>query len=381
VLGEFARVGHTPPPPVILCAIAEAEALGLEALASDIIRVFVAPVVYQHEMANARPLPRAAACSPREGFYAGAAACSPREGSYARAASCSPREAFYTPSAPVLALPESRHSWMSAHLAAMEPAQRGDLVARRSPSSGVRAAAASAQIPATDEEIRAMINADPEGFIAMATRGMPGMPAMPTIEVVHPATVHAPPPSSIAPLQLAASPAQPPELPPEMVAQMQEAAGLHEAADQTRALAPGSPLDGVTDDGWRQFVTCLEREEPSFNSSRHVGQYRQHRERLAELGIDPDAIAGSAQAQRVALDADLVDAHHHAANGGLLADHVGRAVTIPGHDGAETITLSGVLGVIQCAGLEGAVGWLERPNDRKRYPHTTRVFLRTNGSF
>jgi len=40
-----------------------------------------------------------------------------------------------------------------------------------------------------------------------------------------------------------------------------------------------------------------------------------------------------------------------------------------------------VLGVIQCAGLENAVGWLERSNDRKRYPYTTQVFQRTNGVF
>lgn len=175
--------------------------------------------------------------------------------------------------------------------------------------------------------------------------------------------------------------AQPTGLPPEAVAQMQEAAGLHGAADQTRALAPGSPLGGVSDEAWRQFVMRLERESPQFNSSRHVGQYRQRRERLAELGIDPRAIHGSAAAQRAALDADLADAHRHAAEGGVLADHLGRPITVPGREGSEPITLSGLLGVIQCAGLEGAVSWLETPSDRKRYPHTTQAFLNTNGVF
>jgi hypothetical protein len=174
---------------------------------------------------------------------------------------------------------------------------------------------------------------------------------------------------------------QPMGLPPETVAQMQEAAGLHEAADQTRAMAPGSPIDDVSDDAWRAFVGSLERESPLFESSRHVGQYRQRRERLAELGIDPHDLLESAQAQRAALDADLVDAYRHAAEGGLFAKHVGRPVVVPGMDEAVAITCSGVLGVIQCAGLDGATGWLERSGDRKRYPHTTQAFTRTNGTF
>jgi len=162
---------------------------------------------------------------------------------------------------------------------------------------------------------------------------------------------------------------------------MQVDAGLHEAADRTRSLAPGSPLRGVSDEAWRQFVVRLERESPQFESSRHVGQYRQRRERLAELGIDPGAVHGSPAAQRAALDADLVDAHHHAAEGGLLVEHLGRPIAVPGREGAEPLTLSGLLGVIQCAGLDGAVGWLRKLGDRKRYPHTTQAFLQTNGVF
>jgi hypothetical protein len=146
-------------------------------------------------------------------------------------------------------------------------------------------------------------------------------------------------------------------------------------------MAPGSPLGGVSDDAWRQFVVRLSRESPQFASSRHVGQFRQRRERLAELGIDPSMIHGSASAQRAALDADMSDAFHHAAAGGVLAEHMGRPIAVPGRDDAMPITLSGLLGVIQCAGIEGAVGWLERPGDRRRYPHTTQAFLHTNGVF
>lgn len=174
---------------------------------------------------------------------------------------------------------------------------------------------------------------------------------------------------------------QPTGLLPETVAQMQEAAGLPEAADRTRALAPGSPIPGVADSAWREFVVRLSRESPQFVSSRHVGQYRQRRERLADLGVDPAAVAGSAQAQRAALDADLADAHAHAAAGGVLEKHLGRPIAVPGQDDAKPLTLSGLLGVIQSAGLDGAVGWLERIGDRRRYPHTTQAFRRTNGMF
>lgn len=347
VLGEFVRIGQVPPPTVILCAIAEAETIGRGDLASDIVRVFVAPVVYQHERANERRVhvPQA----PRAAYERGSCALphAPREGS--------------------LRAPAAHVPYAAAPLAVASPRGTTRL--------------------ATDEEIRAMLNATPEKFIEMATHG--GVPVIDVPVEAAPTAQAVPMPTSPAPVLIemplppppVQAAAQPTELPSEMVAQMQEAAGLHGAADQTRALAPGSPLVGVPDSAWREFVVRLERESPLFSSSRHVGQYRQRRERLADLGIDPNALRGSAQVQRAALDADLVDAHHHAVEGGLLSEHLGRSVAVPGHEGAATITRSGVLGVIQCAGLEGAVGWLEQPSDRKRYPHTTQAFLRCNGVF
>lgn len=335
VLGELVRIGQVPPPTVILCAIAEAESIGRGDLASDIVRVFVAPVVYQHELMNAHRAPV------------------PHPHHVARGRQAQPT---YERGSCELPLPRSPQDEVQhAPLPAIQPAPA--LTTRH----------------ATDEEIRTMLNANPQEFIEMVKRGAPviDVPVETMQRPMQPLPQH---------LQESSQPASPMGLPPEMVAQMQEAAGLHEAADQTLAMAPGSPLGNVPDGAWREFVTRLEREAPSFSSSRHVGQYRQRRERLADLGVDPNAL-GSAQAQRAALNADLADAHHHAVEGGLLADHLGRVITVPGHEGSETITLSGVLGVIQCAGLEGAVGWLEQPGDRKRYPHTTRAFLRSNGIF
>jgi hypothetical protein len=307
---------------VILCAIAEAETIGRCDLASDIVRVFVAPVVYRHELANARrpqyaQYERGSCAAPR----------SPRDAGQARATPQTPQQ------------------------------QQAALAPRR-------------DLP-SDEQIRAMLNADPQSFIEMATRG--------SIVIDVPSEVTQVPlqaqPPTIVPLP------QPTGLPPEAVAQMQEAAGLHQAANQTRAMAPGSPIAGVPDGAWREFVAHLERESPLFSSSRHVGQYRQRKERLAELGIEPQALVGSASAQRAALDADLADAHRHACESGLTEHHTRRTIAIPGHEEPHVITLSGMLGVIQAAGLDGAVGWLENPGDRKKFPHTTMAFLNTNGAF
>lgn len=340
VLGEFVRIGQYPPPEVIICAIAEAEAIGRDDLASNIVRVFVAPIVYQHAMASPRgaPAPHDRGCTP----------VAHERGSCAPARS--PRAPTIAPTPPI-AIPAAQ----------LAPRPLG--------------------MPQTDEEIRAMLNADPQGFIAMVTRVGP----VPVIDVpiaaAQPAISQPTPPMPPMPTPPPPPIVQSTDLPPEAVAQMQEAAGLHEAADETRAMVPGSPIAGVPDDAWREFVTRLDRESPLFNSSRHVGRYRQRRERLAELGIDPNVLLGSAQGQRAAIDVDLADAHHHAAAGGLIAEHLGRPISVPGLEGNTGITLSGLLGVIQCAGLEGAVGWLERASDRRRYPHTTQAFARTNGVF
>jgi hypothetical protein len=385
VFGEFIRIGQAPPPMVILCAIAEAEAIGRCDLASDIVRVFVAPVVYQHE--NARL------------YVPGRAPGTAR--------------AVAVPPGPSTQLwpPEANYPGFDARFGAMERARRGEVPARLQPGAASshergscerprspRAVAPAAPVavmpsnaprfPASDEEIRAMLNTNPEEFIEMARRARPAIVDVPvdTANAIHAAAIDevarqaaqsTPPIQSTPPMD---PPAQATGLPPEVVAQMQEDVGLHTAADQTRAMAPGSPIGGVSDEAWRQFVMRLERETPSYQSARHVGQYRQRRERLAELGIDPMRILGSAEAQRAALDVDLIDAHRHAADGGLLGN-LGRRIALPGSDAPCTITLSGVLGVIQCAGLDGAASWLESQRDRKRFPHTTQAFVRSNGVF
>lgn len=369
VLGEMLKCGQSPTPTVILCSIAEAQSLGRDDLASDIVQAFVVPVVQRHQRACGRG----------------------ERGNYARG-SCavvqSPRHAvdtaFRSPGA-CLAVPPPPSIWQPDAAAATTSSPQG---ASSSPTavqnsqnpSTSSSPSSSPSVPLTDvdDEIIALLHADPVRFMDMVSRsgGMfSGAPQVmqPQAKVAVPTAVPSP--------AVTASVAQPTGLPPDIVGQMQEAARAPEAAARTRALAPGSPIPGVSDLAWRDFVIRLERESPNFESSRHVGQYRQRRERLAELGINPAAIANSPEAQRHALDADLADAHRHGVASDMFAQHLGRPISLPGVPDNKTITLSGVLGVIQCAGLEGAAGWLETPNDRKRFPHTTQSFLRTNGVF
>ncbi len=71
----------------------------------------------------------------------------------------------------------------------------------------------------------------------------------------------------------------------------------------------------------------------------------------------------------------------HLVASGLAKQHLGREISIPDVEGSIPLTLSGALGIASVAGLEGCAGWLESKADRKRFPHTTQAFLRTNGCF
>jgi len=188
-----------------------------------------------------------------------------------------------------------------------------------------------------------------------------------------------------APMQQA-QPAAP--LPPGVLAfRMPDEDGATAKGVPLQAAGP-LPIPGIDHHAWSTFRSALEREAPTFATKRHVGRYRQNRERLAELGLDPEVVATSVEAQDAALAADVADAYRHVADPDGLGYYVGQPVAIPrAPDAADDdaidvpVTLSGVLGVANVAGLEGAAEWLENRGDRKRFPHTTAAFLRTNGVF
>ena len=314
VLGEILRVGQVPPPPVILCAIAEAQAIGRSDLVSDIVQAFVAPVVRRHARLRAR------AQAEEDQAPQSPQAAPPPEGAYQAASDGTNAPQTTVPSSPRAEAPTP---------------------------------------PPIVDDLTALLDTDPVRFMDLASRPRSAHATVPAQASSAPDSANADLREPAAHVQVAPSPTP---------------------TAQPAPAPPTSPLAEVPDPAWQAFVARLERESPDFASSRHVGQFRQRRERLADLGIDPKAIHGSPGAQRAALDADLADAHQHAAAGGLLA-HLGRPIVVPGRDDAESLTLSGLLGVIQCAGLDGAVGWLERSSDRRKFPHTTQTFLSTNGVF
>jgi len=156
--------------------------------------------------------------------------------------------------------------------------------------------------------------------------------------------------------------------------------GLAETA-ATDLVPMTSPIPNVSNDEWNAFAQALVRQAPTYDSPRRVGRYAACKSRLAEIGIDPATILGSANAQDMALCADLADAYRHLRESGELAKYVGARITIPDADAPSTISLSGLLGVASVAGLEDVIGWLTSESDRKRFPNTTNLFLRTNGMF
>lgn len=47
----------------------------------------------------------------------------------------------------------------------------------------------------------------------------------------------------------------------------------------------------------------------------------------------------------------------------------------------QTITMSGLLGIVSRAGMNGAKSWLKNEDDRQKFPSTTQAFIDTNGLF
>jgi hypothetical protein len=154
------------------------------------------------------------------------------------------------------------------------------------------------------------------------------------------------------------------------------------AAPVLQSRAPvRSPIDAVSDAEWDALCGALVRDTPDAASDRRVGKYGASKTRLEQIGIEPASILGSSDAQDDALNADLAAAHAELDADGTLRKHIGRAIEVPDMDEPLTVSLSGVLGVASVAGVSGARNWLASEGDRKRFPFTTNLFLRTNGVF
>jgi hypothetical protein len=145
------------------------------------------------------------------------------------------------------------------------------------------------------------------------------------------------------------------------------------------AAAPSIP--GVAAEQWGALCAQLERERPEYDSQRHVGRYRQSKDRLRELGVDPASIACNPAAQDDALVADLTDAYEHLARAGVLERVLGKPIVLPDVEDAPALSLSGLLAVCTAGGLDACASWLRSKTDRARFRHTTNLFLRCNGIF
>lgn len=341
VLDAFLCMGEQPPPPVVAAAIGHAESLGYRDLADELVRVFVLPAVLQVER-DALPRER-----PRAGTMPVTAA----------------------PTwAPAVAAPAS---WPSAGMA---PAPA--------------AAAARSHAAAASTTPAANAGAAPLGASAASTSAASTSANSPSSPRVPPPVAATTPPgtySTAVPADMIDAEAL--EVLEELASTGGRAAKVEllvgPAATEPEGSAPSSPIDGVRADAWAAFVGRVAREPLTFSAAHHVGQFRARRERLRELGIDPATVIGSPEAQLAALGADMRDAYQHACSSGLVGDYLGTTLHVTAGEDAQPaeVTLSGVLGVIQAAGLEGAVQWLEQPADRTRFINTTQAFLRCNGVF
>lgn len=146
--------------------------------------------------------------------------------------------------------------------------------------------------------------------------------------------------------------------------------------DVAEPVAKVVPIDGVDPDSWSTFCEALRTRKPEWSSDNHLGTYEHRKTRLRQLGIDASAL-NTEQAQYDALCADIADYHRNCNK--MVKDFVGSQVEVGGSK--HPVTASGVLGLLKAAGPKGAEGWLRNVEDRTRFPRTTEVFLRCNGSF
>lgn len=137
------------------------------------------------------------------------------------------------------------------------------------------------------------------------------------------------------------------------------------------------PIPDVEQTNWVAFLSALRTKEPDYRSENHLGSYEHNRRRLRQLGIDEGQLA-NADGQYRALCHDLADYHERCKQ--LIDNHAGDVVEVPGK-GPTPVTLSGILALLKTAGINGATGWLTRPEDRTKFTGTTEVFNRCNGCF
>jgi hypothetical protein len=137
-----------------------------------------------------------------------------------------------------------------------------------------------------------------------------------------------------------------------------------------------SPVDYISNDDWRMFVEVSKIEKPEFFTDNSLGMFRQNKKRLMKMGIDPETIKTPVD-QYNAFEAECVQLMKEGKN--LINQSVAMPINVDSE--STPITLSGLLTVLRHAGTENATKWLDSDEERKRFPHTTKAFKRSNGCF
>lgn len=135
-----------------------------------------------------------------------------------------------------------------------------------------------------------------------------------------------------------------------------------------------SPLEGVADDEWQDFILAMRDKEPNFENERHVGAFHHAKSRIAKLGVDPSTVKGNEALQVELFQKDLASRAEEASD--LINAVSGQEIEIDGS--THVITRSGVLALIKVAGPERARDWIEDPSSREKFPKTKELFLKCN---
>lgn len=146
--------------------------------------------------------------------------------------------------------------------------------------------------------------------------------------------------------------------------------------DASIVIGKNSPIEGVSNDDWNEFVEKLKTQNASYDAGKFVGMFHQNKERLSQLDIDPATLSTEA-AQYAALEKDIKQ--HHAEGAKLINEFGGELIDIDG--ACHPVSMSGVLGVLKAAGAKHARSWFKNPDEREKFKHTTETFLRTNNLF
>jgi hypothetical protein len=135
-----------------------------------------------------------------------------------------------------------------------------------------------------------------------------------------------------------------------------------------------SPIEGVGDDEWSDFVAALRTQDPSYATERHIGAYEHNRGRLKTLGIEEPKTEAE---QYKALETDLMD--HYNRTRKLINEQCGECINIDGQD--MFLSASGCLALLKAAGPTAALDWLKNPDVRNKFPRTKELIKRANGIF